>query len=54
MGIRRRIVIPAILALGAAASSLAVSVVPLAAVQASNTPAVAVTSHVRPAVYYHG
>ena len=39
MGIRRRIIIPAILALGTAASSLAVSAVPLAAVQASSTPA---------------
>ena len=54
MGIRRRFVIPVILALGAAASSLAVSAAPLAAVQAPSTPGVAVASHVRPDYYYYG
>ena len=54
MGIRRRIVIPVILALGTAASSLAVSAVPLAADQASSTPAVAVASQMRPAVFFEG
>jgi len=54
MGIRRRIVIPVILALGTAASSLAVSAVPLAAVQASSTPAVAVGSHISPQFEYEG
>ena len=54
MGIRRRIVLPVILALGTAASSLAVTAVPLAAVQASGTPAVAVASQVKPDFYYHG
>ena len=54
MGIRRRIVIPVILALGAAASSLAVSAVPLAAAQASSAPAVAVASHMSPAILYWG
>ena len=54
MGIRRHIVIPVILALSAAASSLAVSAAPLAAVQASSTPAVAVTLHMSPAIHYYG
>ncbi len=54
MNIRRRIVIPIILAIGTAASSLAVSAVPLTAVQASSTPAVAVASHMRPDFYYEG
>ena len=54
MGIRRRIVIPVILALGTAASSLAVSAVPLAAAQASSAPAVAVASRVHPAILYQG
>ena len=54
MGIRRRIVVPVILALGAAASSLAVSAVPIAATQASSAPAVAVASHSSPAILYHG
>ena len=54
MGIRRRIVIPVILALGTAASSLAVSAAPLAAAQASSAPAVAVASHMSPAYFYHG
>jgi hypothetical protein len=54
MGIRRRIVIPVILALGTAASSLAVSAVPVAGAQASSAPAVAVASHVRPDYFYEG
>ena len=54
MGIRRRIVIPVILALGTAASSLAVTAVPLAAVQASSAPAVAVAAHVRPDILFYG
>ena len=54
MGIRRRIVVPVILALGAAASSLAVSSVPLAAAQASSTPAAAVATHTSPAICYEG
>ncbi len=54
MGIRRRIVIPIILALGTAASALAVSGVPLTAVQASSTPAVAVASHMSPDYFYEG
>ena len=54
MSIRRRIVIPVILALGAATSSLAVSAAPLAAAQASSTPSVAVVSHSSPAIFYYG
>jgi hypothetical protein len=54
MGIRRRIVIPVILALGTAASSLAVSALPLAATQASSAPAVAMASHVRPDYLLYG
>lgn len=54
MGIRRRIVIPVILALGTAASSLAVSAAPVAGAQASSAPVVAVASHMRPAIFYEG
>ena len=54
MGIRRRIVVPVILALGTAASSLAVSAVPLAAAQVSSAPAVAVASHMSPDFLYYG
>ncbi len=54
MGIRRRIIVPVILALGAAASSLAVSAVPLAGAQASSVPAVAMASHVSPDYYLYG
>jgi len=54
MGMRRRIVIPVILALGTAASSLAVSAMPLAAAQASSAPAVAVASHMSPDFFYRG
>jgi hypothetical protein len=54
MGIRRRIVIPVILALGTAASSLAVSAAPVAGAQAPSAPAVAVASQMRPAVFFEG
>lgn len=54
MGIRRRIVIPVILALGTAGSSLAVSAVPVAGAQASSASVVAVASHMKPALFYHG
>ena len=50
MGIRRRIVIPVILALGTAASTLAVSVAPAA----SSAPAVAMASQMHPSFYYEG
>lgn len=54
MGIRRRIVIPVILALGTAASSLAVSALPLPAIQASSAPVAAAASHMSPDFYYYG
>jgi hypothetical protein len=54
MGIRRRIVIPVILALGTAASSLAVSAVSVAGAQASSAAVVAVASHASPDFFYHG
>jgi hypothetical protein len=50
MGIRRRIVIPVILALGTVASAVTVSAVPAA----SSASVVAAASHVRPQFSYEG
>jgi hypothetical protein len=50
MRIKRSIIIPAIMMLSAAGSTLAVSAVPLAAAQASSTQVLAVA----PQFVYHG
>ena len=50
MGIRRRIVIPVILALGTVASTVTVAAVPAA----SSAPVVAVASHMSPQFTYDG
>jgi hypothetical protein len=52
MSIRRTIIIPAILALGAAGSILAGSAVPAAVAQAPAAHVLAATSAVHPSIYY--
>ena len=50
MGIRRNVVVPVVLALGTAASTLAVTVAPAVATQASSVQVVAMS----PQFTYHG
>lgn len=52
MRIRRAIIIPAIVALGAAASILAASAAPVAATQAPSAHVVAATSSAKPDFVY--
>jgi hypothetical protein len=54
MGIRRAIIIPAILALSAAGSILAGSAVPVVAAQAPAAHVLATGTPAIPSVYYHG
>jgi hypothetical protein len=54
MRIRRAIIIPAILALGAAGSILAGSAVPVAAAQAPSAYVLSTASSASPYIWYHG
>ncbi len=54
MVIRRTVLIPIILALSAAGSTLAVSAVPAVAAQAPSSHVAATASYMKPAFLYHG
>jgi hypothetical protein len=53
MRVGRKIIIPAILALGAAGSILASSAATAAVAQAPASHVVATTAHASPSLYYH-
>jgi hypothetical protein len=53
MRIGKAVILPAILALGAAGSILTASALPAAAAQTHATHAPATSSHIRPHLHYH-